>query len=144
MESSPSKLHVFLQAHRKWNLKKKDWWQRAKPLGKKGRVGVSVWNNEDIGVRPCCLSFCIYQFTSANPHWRTEEPDVLQSMGSQSWTRLSDWIPATVPATINTGNYIQYPVIINNGKEYKKEFVCVYIYIYIYMYNWVTWLYCSN
>ena len=27
----------------------------------------------------------------------------------------------------STGNYIQYPVINHNGKEYKKE--CVYIYI---------------
>ena len=32
----------------------------------------------------------------------------------------------------STGNYIQHPVINNNGKEYEKE--CVfYIYIYIYM-----------
>ena len=34
----------------------------------------------------------------------------------------------------STGNYIQYPVINYNGKEYGKEYVCVYIYIYIYMY----------
>ena len=33
----------------------------------------------------------------------------------------------------STGNYIQYPVINHNGKEYKKEYI--YIYIYIYMYN---------
>ena len=41
------------------------------------------------------------------------------------------------------GNYIQYPVINHNGKEYLKRIyiyiyicvcVCVYIYIYIYMY----------
>ena len=25
----------------------------------------------------------------------------------------------------STGNYIQYPVINHNGKEYKKECVCV-------------------
>ena len=32
----------------------------------------------------------------------------------------------------STGNYIQHPVINNNGKEYEKE--CVfYIYIYIYI-----------
>ena len=31
----------------------------------------------------------------------------------------------------STGNYIQYPVINHNGKEYEKE----YIYIYIYMFN---------
>ena len=32
-------------------------------------------------------------------------------------------------------NYIQYPMINHNGKEYfKKECVCVYIYIYIYIY----------
>ena len=29
----------------------------------------------------------------------------------------------------STGNYIQYPVINYNGKEYEKE--CIYIYIYI-------------
>ena len=32
------------------------------------------------------------------------------------------------------GNYIQYPVINHNGKEYKKEYVCVCVYIYVYMY----------
>ena len=26
-----------------------------------------------------------------------------------------------------TGNYIQYPVIIPNGKEYEKEYVCIYV-----------------
>ena len=31
--------------------------------------------------------------------------------------------------TDSTGNYIQYPVINHNGKEYEKE--CVYIYICI-------------
>ena len=30
-----------------------------------------------------------------------------------------------------TGNHVQYPVINHNGKEYEKEYVCVYIYIYI-------------
>ena len=29
----------------------------------------------------------------------------------------------------STGNYIQYPVINDNGKEYEKE--CIYIYICI-------------
>ena len=33
----------------------------------------------------------------------------------------------------STGNYIQYPVISHNGKEYEKGYI--YIYIYIYMYN---------
>ena len=27
----------------------------------------------------------------------------------------------------STGNYIQYPVINHNGKEYEKECVCIYI-----------------
>ena len=41
----------------------------------------------------------------------------------------------------STGNYIQYPMINHNGKEYlKKECVCVYIY----MYNWITLLYGRN
>ena len=42
----------------------------------------------------------------------------------------------------STGNYIQYPMINHNGKEYEKEYihVCIYMYIhmcvcvYIYMY----------
>ena len=29
-------------------------------------------------------------------------------------------------ATYSTGNYIQYPVINHNGKEYDKE--CIYMY----------------
>ena len=35
----------------------------------------------------------------------------------------------------STGNYIQYPVINHNGKEYKK--------VYLYVYNGVTLL-CSR
>ena len=31
----------------------------------------------------------------------------------------------------STGNYIQYPVINHNGKQYEKE----YIYLHIYIYN---------
>ena len=29
----------------------------------------------------------------------------------------------------STGNYIQYPVINHNGKEYEKEYIYIYIYI---------------
>ena len=31
----------------------------------------------------------------------------------------------------STGNYIQYPLINLNGKEHRKECVCVYIHMYI-------------
>ena len=34
----------------------------------------------------------------------------------------------------STGNYIQYPVINHNGKEYEKERICTC------MYNWITLL----
>ena len=37
------------------------------------------------------------------------------------------------------GNYIQYPVINHNGKEYKKEYVCVCVYIYIYVYMYLNY-----
>ena len=41
-------------------------------------------------------------------------------------------------------NYIQYPVINHNGKEYEKTCVCmcacVCVYIYIYMNEWI-WIY---
>ena len=31
----------------------------------------------------------------------------------------------------STGNYIQYPVINHNGKEYEKEYVCVFVRVYL-------------
>ena len=31
----------------------------------------------------------------------------------------------------STGNYIQYPVINHNGKEYEKEYIYMYVYIYV-------------
>ena len=31
----------------------------------------------------------------------------------------------------STGNYIQYPVINHNGKEYEKIYMCVYMYLCI-------------
>ena len=37
----------------------------------------------------------------------------------------------------STGNYIQYPVIYHNRKEYEKEYVCVCVYIYIYIYIYI-------
>ena len=38
----------------------------------------------------------------------------------------TEWINNKV-LLYHTGNYIQYPVINHNGKEYKKE--CMYIYV---------------
>ena len=34
------------------------------------------------------------------------------------------------PTVYSTGNYIQYPVIKHNGKEYEKECVCVCVCVY--------------
>jgi len=31
----------------------------------------------------------------------------------------------------STGNYIQFPLIRHNGKEYIKEYIYIYIYIYM-------------
>ena len=33
----------------------------------------------------------------------------------------------------STGNYIPYPIINHNGKEYEKEYIYIFIYIYIYI-----------
>ena len=46
-----------------------------------------------------------------------------------------EWINNRV-LLYSTGNYIQYPVINHNGKEYEKE--CIY------MYNLITLLYSRN
>ena len=44
----------------------------------------------------------------------------------------------------NTRNYIQYPVINHNGKEYEKEcmYVCIYTCIYTYICIRITELLC--
>ena len=47
-----------------------------------------------------------------------------------------EWINNKV-LVYSTGNYIQYPVINHNGKEYIYVCVCVYIYIYIYIYMYI-------
>ena len=49
-----------------------------------------------------------------------------------------EWINNKV-LLYSTGNYIQYPMINHNGKEYKKG-----IYIYIYLDIWITLLYSRN
>ena len=44
-----------------------------------------------------------------------------------------EWIDNKV-LLYSTGNYIQYPVINHNGKEYEKEYIyIIYIYIYIHV-----------
>ena len=45
--------------------------------------------------------------------------------------REREWINGKVPL-YSTENYIHYPMINHNGKEYKKR---IYICIYIFMYN---------
>ena len=59
----------------------------------------------------------------------------------------TEWINIKV-LLYSTGNYIQYPIINHNGKEYEKE--CIYThththtYIHIHMYKWITLLYTRN
>ena len=64
----------------------------------------------------------------------------IESLGLADANYYIEWINDQVlPYSI--GNYIQYPVINHNGKEYEKECVCVYIYTHThththtYMYN---------
>ena len=54
----------------------------------------------------------------------TGEPGGLPSMGSH---RVGHDLSDLAAAAYSTGNYIQYPEINHNGKEYKKR---MYIYIY--------------
>ena len=59
--------------------------------------------------------------------WWTRKPGVLQSMASQrvrhDWATDLNWTEGP-PKLLN---YIQYPVINHNGKEYEKE--CIYVYV---------------
>lgn len=40
-----------------------------------------------------------------------------------------EWINNKLLLYRTTGNYIQYPGIEHDGKEYKKEFVCVCVHV---------------
>ena len=40
-----------------------------------------------------------------------------------------EWISTKI-LLYSTGNYIQYPVINYNGKEYFKKYIYLYIYVY--------------
>ena len=54
-----------------------------------------------------------------------------------------EWINSKV-LLCSTGNYIQYPVINHNRKEYEKEYIkTIYIHIYTYI-IWITLLYTRN
>ena len=49
------------------------------------------------------------------------------SLGVSRWKLLHlEWTNNKVLLD-STGNYIQYPVITHNGKEYLKKKVCIYI-----------------
>ena len=64
-----------------------------------------------------------------------EQQTKLESGGSRCKLVCIEWINNKV-LLYSTGNYIQYPGINHNGKEYEKE--CIY------EYNWVTLLYYGN
>ena len=60
-------------------------------------------------------------------HRRNEQPAVAKWEGEgKEWT--GSWLVDAKNKDLmhSTENYIQYPVIKHNGKEYKKE--CIYVY----------------
>ena len=54
------------------------------------------------------------------------------SLGLAGASDYIEWINKVL--LYSTGNYIQHPVINHNGKEYKKECVCVCIYMCVCVY----------
>ena len=62
----------------------KDWcWERLKEGGEGDDRGWDGWMASP--------SQCIWVWVNSGSWWWTGRPGMLQSMGSQSWTRLSDW-----------------------------------------------------
>ena len=43
-----------------------------------------------------------------------------------------EWINNKV-LLYSRGNYIHYPVMNHNGKEYEKEYICIYMYVCVYI-----------
>ena len=63
------------------------WWARLKAGGEGGDREWDGWMASQI--------WWTWIWASSSSQWWTGKPDVLHSMGSQSWTRLSDWTDLT-------------------------------------------------
>ena len=67
---------------------KRPWsWEGLKAEGKGGYGGWGGWM--------ASLTQWTWVWVNSRRWWRTGKPSMLQSMGSQSWTQLSDWTKTT-------------------------------------------------
>ena len=78
------RLQYFGQLMRRTNSFEKTWcWERLKAGGQRDNRGREGWM--------ASLTQWTWVWVNSRSWWWTGSPGVLQSMGSQSWTRLSDW-----------------------------------------------------
>ena len=78
------RLQYFGQLMRRTNSFEKTWcWARLKAGGERDNRGREGWM--------ASLNQWTWVWVNSRSWWWTGSPGVLQSMGSQSWTRLSDW-----------------------------------------------------
>ena len=88
---TPNSLATWCEELTHW---KRPWcWERLKAGGERDDRG---WDGWTASPTPCTRVWA-----SSGRWWWTGKPDVLQSMGMQSWTRLSNW------TELNTRNRIQ-------------------------------------
>ena len=87
------KFQYFVHLMQRGNALERPWcWERLKAGGEGDDRERDGWM--------ASLTQCTWVWASSGRCWRTGEPGVLQSMGSQSWTRLSDWTTTTVPNVV--------------------------------------------
>ena len=82
---SSSILVIWFEQPTQW---KSPWcWERLRAEGEKGIRGWDGWT--------ASLTQWTWTWANSRRRWGTGKPGVLQSMGSQSWTRLGDWTTTT-------------------------------------------------
>ena len=86
LEGQMLKLKLQHFGHLMWraySLEKPRCWERLKTGGESDDKG---WNDWKVS-----LTQWTWVWSSSRRWWRTGKPGMLQSMGSQNWTQLSDW-----------------------------------------------------
>ena len=72
---------LWLPDAKSWLIGKDSCWERLRAGGEEGNRGWDGWQ----------ASLTQWSISKPGSWWLTEKPGVLQSMGSQNWTGLSDW-----------------------------------------------------
>ena len=107
------------------HLKRPWFWERLRAGGEEDDRGWDGWMASP--------TRCMWVWVNSGSWWWTGRPGVLQLMGSQSWTRLSDWTELYILA-LNLTSFMHYRWLIHSF-PFKK-----YIYSEPGFLTWKMWI----